>query len=230
VADPGAPQPRADREEDAVAAQQNQFVQVIKGHIANTDAARQELRSMMDRWVADLAPGSIGWLGTTAGVADDGTFVALARFESADSARQNSDRPEQHQWWMETAKLFAGDVSFHDCTQVEEFLSGGTDDAGFVQVIEGRVLDVDRMRRLNERFTELTKAGKGRSDVIGGLVALHDGDRFVQSVYFPSEAEARAGEAAEMSPEMAALWEQESELLQDMTYLDLRDPWLYSRR
>jgi hypothetical protein len=131
---------------------------------------------------------------------------------------------------METAKLFAGEVVFHDCTDVETFLRGGSDDAGFVQVIEGRVLDLERMRQLNAQFTKLTEAGRGRSDVIGGLVALHDGDRFVQSVYFPSEAEARAGEAAEMSPEMVALWEQQSDLLQDLTYIDLKEPWLYSRR
>jgi hypothetical protein len=66
--------------------------------------------------------------------------------------------------------------------------------------------------------------------VIGGLVALHDGDRFVQSVFFTSEAEARAGEAAEMSPEMAELWQQEESLLQDLTYIDLTEPWLRSPR
>jgi hypothetical protein len=213
-----------------VAGQQGQFIQVIKGQVAQTPDARAEMRSMFDRWVAELAPGSVGWLGTTAGVAADGTFVALARFESPAAARANSNRAEQHQWWMDTAKLFTGEVAFHDCTQVEEFLRGGTDDAGFVQVIEGRVLDLDRMRRLNERFTELTEAGKGRSDVIGGLVAIHDGDRFVQSVYFRSEAEARAGEAAEMPPELAALWEEEAELLTDLTYIDLSEPWLYSPR
>jgi hypothetical protein len=213
-----------------VAGQQGEFVQVIKGHIANTADARQELKASLDRWMTDLAPGSVGWLGSTAGVAADGTFVALVRFESAEAARANSERPEQHQWWMETSKLFSGDVVFHDCTQVEQFLRGGTDDAGFVQVMEGRVTDVERMRQLNERFAELTEAGKGRSDVIGGLVALHDGDRFVQSVYFRSEAEARAGEAAEMSPEMAELWQQEEPLLQDITYIDLTEPWLRSPR
>jgi hypothetical protein len=221
--------PRADREEDVVAGQQTQFVQVIKGHVAQTPDARAEAKAMFDRWASDLAPGSVGWLGTTTGVAEDGTLIAIARFESAEAARSNSNRPEQHQWWMETAKLFSGEVVFHDCTQVEEFLRGGSDDAGFVQVIEGRVLDVERMRRLNQRFMELTDAGKGRSDVIGGLIALYDGDRFVQSVYFRSEAEARAGEAAEMPAEMAALWDEESELLQDLTYLDLKEPWLYSR-
>ena len=39
------------------------------------------------------------------GMCDDGTFVALARFESAEAARRNSDRPEQGEWWAECEPL-----------------------------------------------------------------------------------------------------------------------------
>jgi hypothetical protein len=35
---------------------------------------------------------------------DDGRFIALARFESEEAARRNSDRPEQDRWWTEIAK------------------------------------------------------------------------------------------------------------------------------
>ena len=206
----------------------DQFIQVIRGHIGDTADARSEVKAMLDRWATDLAPGATGWLGSTAGVADDGTFVAVARFANPEAARANSDRPEQHQWWMETSKLFAGDVVFHDCTQTEQFLRGGSDDAGFVQVMEGRVSDIERMRRLNERFAALTAAGKGRDDVIGGVEGIHEGDRFVQVIYFTTLEAARAGEAAEMSPELAALWEEDQSLLSDLTYIDLTDPWMYS--
>ena len=61
----------------------------------------------------------MGWLGTTSGVTDDGTFVALARFESPEAAQQNSDRPEQGAWWEQTAALFSGEPEFHDSTTVE---------------------------------------------------------------------------------------------------------------
>jgi len=213
-----------------VAAQQEQFVQVIRGHVADGDTGRDEMRSMLDRWADDLAPRAAGWLGSTAGVAADGTFVAMARFASQEAARANSERPEQNQWWMETAKLFTGEVSFLDCPQTETFLRGGSDDAGFVQVIEGRVSDVVRMRRINERISALTATGRGRDDVIGGVVGLHSGDRFVQFVYFTTVQAARAGEAAEMSPEMAALWEEEGQLLSDLSYIDLTDPWTYAPR
>lgn len=212
-----------------MAAPKDQFVQVILGKVGGADA-RSEIKAMLDRWATDLAPGATGWLGSTAGVAEDGTFVASARFASEQAARANSDRPEQHQWWMETSKLFSGEVTFHDCTQTDEFLRGGSDDAGFVQVIRGRVADIEKMRRLNERFSALTAAGKGRSDVIGGVVAIHDGDRFTQVVYFTTLQAARAGEAAEMSPEMKALWDEEQDLLSDLSYIDLTDPWMYSPR
>ena len=55
---------------------------------------------------------------------DDGTFVALARFESEEAARRNSERSEQDQWWRETAKLYTGDVTFHDCPEVVQMGSG----------------------------------------------------------------------------------------------------------
>jgi hypothetical protein len=48
------------------------FVQVIKGRVA--DPAR--VKAALDRWAEELAPGAEGWLGTTAGVTEDGRFVA----------------------------------------------------------------------------------------------------------------------------------------------------------
>src|SRR5262249_61364685 len=112
-----------------------------------------------------------GWLGTTGGVTDDGRFIALARFESEDAARRNSERPEQGRWWSETGKLFIGDVAFHDCPETTTFGRGGSDSAGFVQVIKGSVRDVARMRALNEQADAAW--GDYRPDVIGGVVALH---------------------------------------------------------
>ena len=102
------------------------FVQVIQGHVS--DAER--LRSRLDTWVAELAPGATGWLGSTSGVTDDGQTVTLARFESEEAARRNSERPEQSAWWEETAALFTDQPVFHDSTSVDVDTPGDPSQAG----------------------------------------------------------------------------------------------------
>ena len=64
------------------------FVQVIEGRVAD----REALHRQMDRWHAELRPGATGFLGSTAGVADDGRALCFARFESAAAAQANSSR------------------------------------------------------------------------------------------------------------------------------------------
>jgi hypothetical protein len=199
------------------------FIQVIEGRVSDVG----QLRARMDSWMDELAPGATGWLGTTAGVTDDGMFIALARFESEDAARRNSDRPEQGMWWAETTKLFTGDPIFHDCRETASFGRGGSDSAGFVQVIKGRVRDVARMRALNERADAAW--GDFRPDVIGGIVALHGDGGFTNAVYFTSEREARAGEQEEPPAELKAVMDEQMSLYEgEMSFLDLRDPWLSS--
>ena len=90
------------------------FVQVIQGKTSNPQA----LDTALNTWVQDLAPGATGWLGSTSGVTEDGRAIAVVRFDSEDDARRNSNRPEQDQWWSETAKLFDGDATFQDSTDV----------------------------------------------------------------------------------------------------------------
>jgi hypothetical protein len=201
------------------------FIQVIQGHV--TDAA--EMKASMDRWLAELAPGATGWLGSTAGVTADGTLVSVVRFESPEAAQANSHRPEQDQWWMETAKLFSGEVTFHDCSQCSEILGGGSDQAGFVQVIQGRVSDQQRASELMGQMDAAIR--EMRPDVIGGTLAVHDDGSggFTQTMYFTSEAEARKGEAMTPPPEAMAAMEEMQRLTLEIHYFDLTEPWLVSR-
>src|SRR5882757_9341192 len=97
------------------------FIQVIQGEVADAE----EMRAALDRWAREISPDAHGWLGTTSGATDDGRFIAVVRFESEEAARRNSDRPDQSQWWVETSKLFGGEVTFHDCRQVDTFGQGG---------------------------------------------------------------------------------------------------------
>ena len=120
------------------------FVQVIRGQVSDPE----QVHAALNRWSGQLAAGAPGWLGSTAGVTGDGRFVALARFESAEAARRNSDRPEQGQWWMETSRLFTGEVIFRDSNDVTADVNGDPDTAGFVQVMQGRGSDPERAREL----------------------------------------------------------------------------------
>ena len=200
------------------------FVQVIQGRVKD---ARQ-LRARMDQWVADLSPTAVGWLGSTSGVTADGTGIALARFESENAARRNSDRPEQGQWWAETAQLFDGEVTFHDCADVHLMGRGGSDDAGFVQIMQGRFTQPERaadlMRRMEQPLREL------RPDVLGGALCLHGDGGFTQAVYFTSEAEARIGEKKQPPPEAQATMDEAAAITTDLVFYDLTDPWLHSPR
>jgi hypothetical protein len=198
------------------------FIQVIQGKVADEAG----LRRCMDRWTEELQPGAIGYLGTTSGTCEDGTFVALARFESEDAARRNSERPEQGAWWAETAKCFDGEVAFMDCADVSTWLAGGSDQAGFVQIMEGHTSDANRMREL------LTQAGERihqfRPEIIGGTFATYGDDGYVEAIYFTSEAEAREHEKMEIPDDLRSLFEEEQQLGGEVTYLDLHQPMLVS--
>jgi hypothetical protein len=198
------------------------FLQIIQGQVGDVAGARQAV----ERWQLDLAPGAPGWLGATYGITDDGTLVAVVRFESKEAAQRNSARPEQAAWWPEMERCFAGPVTFHDCDDVMLLLSGGSDQAGFVQVIQGQVRDRDRMHALAAQSGDVV--AKVRPDVIGATIAVDDAGFFTQTVAFTSEQEARAAEQQELPADAARLLEEEMSLLDDVRYLDLREPWFTS--
>lgn len=200
------------------------FVQVIQGRTNDAAGARR----LLDRWVTELGPSVPGWMGTTAGVTDDGDLLAAVRFDSEENARRNSERDEQGEWYAEFVKHFDGEPTFHDCPDAETFLRGGSDDAGFVQVIQSRVLDADRAREMGRTMNELQTEGY-RPDLIGGIAALHsDDDGMTQIAYFKSEAEAREGEKAEAPEAVREAMAGFAEVFTDERYFDLRDPWLAS--
>ena len=198
------------------------FVQVIMGKVSDATG----LRAALDRWVRDLSPGATGWLGSTSGVADDGTAFAFARFSSREAAQRNSERPEQHEWWMEAAKLFAGEVTFHDCDDALTWMEGGSDDAGFVQVMTGRVTDPQRAKEVLDADFGPLKAF--RPDIIGSVIAPNPDGTYAEAAYFTSEAEAREGERKEMPPDIKAQYEEQMSLVEDIKFYDLHDPWLHS--
>ncbi|WP_329004652.1 hypothetical protein OHA18_14815 [Kribbella sp. NBC_00709] len=199
------------------------FVQVIQGQL--TDAA--QAHAAMDRWMEELAPEAPGWVGTTAGVTADGRFIALARFDSADSARRNSESPAQDKWWHEFSSLLSAEAAFRDTEDVTVTLAGDPDTAGFVQIIRGRTSDPDRVRSLMSQGSD---AWAGfRPDLIGNVLSLYDDGAFTTAFYFTSEAAAREGELKEPPAELKAEVDELNALdAEPPEYFDLTRPWLYS--
>nr|MBA3621905.1 hypothetical protein [Euzebyales bacterium] len=119
---------------------------------------------------------------------------------------------------------------FHDCTLVDLVNDGGSDDAGFVQVIQGKVTDVDRARELDRETQD--QMNDVRPDVIGGVVAWHPQDgRFTNAMYFTSEAEARAKEQeTSNAPEFEEYMRQWQAIADgDPKFLDIAEPWYASK-
>jgi|tagenome__1003787_1003787.scaffolds.fasta_scaffold20853987_2 hypothetical protein len=202
------------------------FAQVIQGRTSDA----QGFRAAIDRWHRELAPGSVGWLGSTEGVTDDGRVIAVVRFESAEAAERNSQRPEQTAWWEETRRMFDGDVVFHDSEDVTVDLQGDPDRAGFVQVMQGRVTDPARGKQLMDKMSSVDMAGL-RPDLIGSVSIGEDDGEWTQVMYFTSEEEARAGERKEMPAEAQALMaEMMSISAGPPDFFDLRQPMLESPR
>ena len=199
------------------------FVQVIQGKVSDASRVRQQL----DKWVSELAPGATGWLGSTGGVTDDGTLVMLARFESEEAAQRNSDRPEQGAWWEETSQLFTEEPVFRNSTSVDVDTPGDPGRAGFVQVMQGRSSDPDRVREL--MASDPTDWASFRPDVLGSVSVGHDGGEWTMAIYFTSEEEARAGEQKQPPPEMQQMMDEMDALsVGEPAYYDIRDPWLHA--
>jgi hypothetical protein len=198
------------------------FIQVITG----TTSDREGLQRQAERWEQELRPGATGFLGSTGGVTDDGRFIVAARFESEDAARRNSAREEQSAWWAETEK-YLEDVAFHDGADVLTTLGGGSDDAGFVQVMRGRVLNRDKATQLIARMGEFEALMRQhRPEFMGDVTILHADGTYTDIIYFTSEAEAREGETKPMPAEGLEMFEEFMATMPVNEYLDLKEPWL----
>ena len=196
------------------------FVQIIEGHAA--DAA--EMQRLTERWDRELRPGAAGFLGSTGGVTSEGMAIEIVRFESLEAAQANAARPEQGAWWAEMEACFDGDITFTDSEDVEEFLGGGSNSAGFVQVMKVTGLDRAIMAELDDVLA--STAPEARPELIGGLRIWTGPESGYNVIYFTSHEAARAGEAADAMAEAAPqVTEHLAALRSNTQFLDLTDPW-----
>jgi hypothetical protein len=201
-------------EEDAM------FVQVIQGRTSKPS----EFAGFAQKWEKEVRPGAIGFLGSTGGVTDDGRFVIVARFEDAQAAKANADRPEQTKSWQDLMSLVDGEPTVRESDDVKLLFDGGSDKAGFVQVMESVVEDRAKAEAMEspEMMEQLRTA---RPDLLGSLRAWFDGGRCLEVAYFTSEADARKGES---SSDFAGAQEDFAAAWGDMSFIDLKSPILTS--
>jgi len=194
------------------------FIQVMQGKTSQRD----QLRALAEAWRDEGGVGAVGYLGGTYGVTDDGDFIGVIRFESREQAMANSARPETGAFAERMGALMDGPVQFHDCGDVTTFLDGGSDEAGFVQVISGHLDDPTRAKEMLADTGDLREM---RPEIIGGTFAISDDQNYFQTVYFTDEASARKGEQTEPPEDIRS--ELES-MMAGATFYDLTSPWFTS--
>jgi hypothetical protein len=194
------------------------FIQVFQGPCTRQDEAHE----LLDAWRRDLAPGATGWLGGTFGFTDDDQLIGVVRFASREDAAANSARPEQGAWAERLTALMDGPLEFHDCDDVTLMLDGGSDQAGFVQIIRGKVDDPARLKAMMADTQALQEM---RPDILGATLALEPDGTFTETVCFTSEAEARRGE---QTPPPEDVQRELAYAMQSATFYDLHRPWFES--
>lgn len=192
------------------------FIAFTEGKITNPQAFMEAVQ----QWDAKVRPIAKGWLGTTMGGTADGRFAVVNRFQDEASARATFEHPDR-QAWMASLAPHMTDVNVVESAEVDTFGAGGSDDAGFVQIMVGEVSDKERMRELDREMDDSFR--EQRPEVIGGTTAWN-GNRFVTTVYFTSEQAARAGEAQQLEGDAKAWMEEYQELTTDIRFIDLPEP------
>ncbi len=119
-------------------------------------------------------------------------------------------------------KLFDGPVEFHDADDVTLMMDGGSDEAGFVQIIRGKVEDPATLKAM---ITDTEQLHEMRPDILGGTLAIEADGTFTETVAFSDEESARTGEQVPMPDEVRRAMES---AIRDVSYVDLHHPWFAS--
>jgi hypothetical protein len=195
------------------------FIQVIQGKTSRPD----ELKAFGETVRSERDEPPVGWLGSTFGITDNNDFFGVVRFESREAAMANSARPETGEFAAKLGALMDGELTFFDSDQVESFLDGGSDDAGFVQIIRGKADP-----GLWQKMGDMSQLREMRPEIIGGTVAIKDDGTFVETVAFRDEGSARKGESdmtAAPPPEIAEALEA---IMDGAEFYDVREPMFSS--
>jgi len=193
------------------------FVQMVQGDCARHAA----MRTLVEDWCTDIAD-QHGWLGGTYGFTDDGRFVGIARFTNAETCIAAAQRPGAAAFWAEAIELLDGPLEIHQSDDVTLMFDGGSDEAGFIQVLTGQLRDPAQMRYLlaDQDMTAMLHAT--RPEILGATLAIGQDGTFTETVAFTDEALARQGETVRMPEQVRRTLD---DAVGQVEYLDLRNPW-----
>lgn len=197
------------------------FIRVIQARATNPPGVRRDL----GRWQRLLAADADGWLGSTAGITEDGWSITVVHFASEAHARRNSERPDQRTWWRDASQHLAR-IAVHDASEVHSYGQGDANKARFVEVIQGHSDNLAGMA-IRGRDQEEVLAREA-PHILGMTVARHaerPGD-FTQIVYYTSEQDARQFEPPAEADEPGQ--QQRRGLFTNLRSFDLRDPQMLS--
>lgn len=196
------------------------FIQILQGRVADEAGARREL----ERWLGDLGTQAPGWLGVTAGIGDDRTFMAVLRFASEAAAMANDRRPELAAWRAAVKQHLVGPVRLDQCPVVRTSKAGNPARAGFVRILQGRVADPARLAALQG---EVEHALQRQPHLLEVVVGEHEGGHgyFTEVASFVSERAVRAAERA-MPVESAVQLGMVRSFMERLRLVELHDPWV----
>jgi hypothetical protein len=196
------------------------FIQILQGRVADEVGARREV----ERWHGDLGTEAPGWLGLTAGIGDDRTFLVVLRFASGAAATANDRRPELAAWRGAIKQHLVGPVRLDQCPVVRTPKASDPAPAGFVRILQGRVADPARLAALQGQVEHTLQRQPHLLEVV---VGEHEGGHgyFTEVASFVSERAVRAAERA-MPVESAVQLGMVRSFMERLRLVELHDPWL----
>lgn len=169
-------------------------------------ADRAVTRAAWDKWHLSAPP---SWRSSVGGFSPAGEFVALVQNDDLTGAWPHLDERLVANSDLQTYELLPERIGLTST---------------FVQFITGRSTDVDRMLAVLAGMQN--QMPKHRPDVVRADLALTDKGFFVQTVFFTSEAQARAAQDQEFSGGFQALFEEAMRLVEHLEFIDVPEPWI----
>ena len=180
-----------------------------------------DMQMLVDDWCTRMAD-EPGWLGGTYGFTDSGRFLGIVRYESRAAWTECCSAADAGMWWAAAEEVFDAMPEIHESEDVTMMFDGGSDDAGFVQVMRGQVGNPDKLRRILTDQDMTSMLHQARPEILGATLMMEDDGSFTETIAFTDEDSARRGESMEMPAEVAADLQ---EAMAEVAYYDLHKPW-----